>query len=270
MSDVHPELPRPSLPPTWRERLAALTDDLGLTGGRLVTGVVGLVLVGGVAWRIRAPAPAPPEMRLPFAEASPGSTVAPGGTDTPGAPGTPADPDATGTGAAGATAAGLAGTATSTSLPSELVVHVAGAVAAPGVQRLPPGARVVDALDAAGGAATDADLARLNLAAPLADGQMVYVLRLGEEAPPAIAGPVAPSTGAAVSTPSAGVAPVDVNTASAEQLDTLPGIGPSTAAAIIAHREEHGPFTSVEQLLDVRGIGEAKLSQMRDLVVTSG
>jgi competence protein ComEA len=97
------------------------------------------------------------------------------------------------------------------------------------------------------------------------DGQQVYVPKPGEEVPVAAGAGLPGGAGDAGGGPVPG-APVDLNTATAEQLDTLPGVGPATASAIIAHREQHGPFTSVDQLLDVRGIGEAKLEQLRDLV----
>jgi competence protein ComEA len=146
-----------------------------------------------------------------------------------------------------------------------VVVHVVGAVVAPGVQRLPVGARVVDAVEAAGGSTPDADLGRINLAAALADGQQVYVLRMGEAAPPLpVSGGPGGADGGAGAAGAGGL--IDVNTASAAQLDELPGVGPTTAEAIVAHRDEHGPFLAVDDLLDVRGIGEAKLEQLRDLV----
>jgi competence protein ComEA len=138
-------------------------------------------------------------------------------------------------------------------------------VGAPGVQRLPAGSRVVDAGDAAGGALGDADLGRINLAGLLADGQQIYVLRQGEAPPPppAGAGPVADGSAGTAGEVAGGL--VDINQASVDQLDELPGVGPTTAEAIIAHREQHGPFASVDDLIDVRGIGEAKLEQLRDL-----
>lgn len=141
------------------------------------------------------------------------------------------------------------------SVPSgELTVHAAGAVSTPGVYRLPAGSRVSDLLTAAGGASPDADLDQLNLAAPLADGERILVPRRGEV--------IAPSSDAAPSASSK----VDLNTATAEELDKLPGIGPATAEAIIRHRETRGRFRSVTELLEVRGIGEAKLEQLRPLV----
>jgi competence protein ComEA len=150
------------------------------------------------------------------------------------------------------------------SSPAEVYVHVVGAVRTSGVVRLRAGARVLDAITAAGGANADADLARLNLAAPVSDGSRVAVPRVGQEAPPLDPSAVSATPG----TPGSGQAdngPVNLNTASPEQLDALPGIGPATASAIVADREANGPFASVEDLLRVRGIGEAKLAQLRDL-----
>jgi competence protein ComEA len=137
-----------------------------------------------------------------------------------------------------------------------VVVHVVGAVSQAGVEHLAQGSRVVDALDAAGGTAPDADLTNLNLAKVLDDGEQIYVARIGETPPP-VQSPTSP-TG---SPP----AKVNLNTATAADLDELPGVGPATAEAIIAAREEHR-FRSVDDLLDVRGIGDAKLAELRDKV----
>ncbi len=142
-----------------------------------------------------------------------------------------------------------------------------GAVRRPAVVRLVAGSRVVDAIDAAGGAAADADLSRLNLAAVLSDGARVAVPRVGAPAPAVDPGAVSgASSGATGSTGATPAAPVDLNTATAEQLDALPGVGPATAAAIISDRETHGPFRTVNDLGRVRGIGDAKLEQLRKLV----
>jgi len=112
--------------------------------------------------------------------------------------------------------------------------------------------------------AAEADVDRVNLAAPVTDGERVWFPRVGEEAPPvAVPGPGA--GGRTVDDGSAG-GPIDINRATVEELDTLPGIGPSIASAIVEHRERSGPFASVEDLLDVPGIGDAKLAQLRDLV----
>jgi competence protein ComEA len=267
MSDLPPELPRPAPPRTWRDHLAGAIDLFDVSPRRLAVGAVALACVGVVGWRMLAPPDAPAEMRLPFAGSSAGST---GGGDDGSAPADGA-PGAATDGSPGASGASAAGVATS-GLPTELVVHVVGAVAAPGIQRLPPGSRVVDALAAAGDALPDADLARINLAAPLIDGQQVFVPRPGEPAPSTLA-PAGGGTGitgggpggtGATGTAQGGL--VNLNTATAQELEALPGVGPSTAAAIIAHRDANGPFTSVEQLIDVRGIGDAKLEQLRQLV----
>jgi len=144
-----------------------------------------------------------------------------------------------------------------------VTVHVAGAVARPGVIELPPGARVIDAVEAAGGGVPEADLDRMNLAARLVDGQRVLVQRVGE--PPAPAG-------TAGATPAAGAPgaptnePVNVNTATQEQLETLPGIGPVLAQAIIAERDRRGGFRSVNELRDVRGIGDKRFADLESLV----
>lgn len=160
-----------------------------------------------------------------------------------------------------------AGPGPTSTAPADIVVHAAGAVERPGVYRLDASARVGDLLHAAGGATAEADVDRLNLAAPLADGGRVYVPRRGEPDPAApldvdLGG--TPGAGAGAGTPSGRGGKLDLNTATAAQLEELPGIGPATAAAIIEHRERNGPFRSVESLLDVRGIGPAKLEQVRD------
>lgn len=150
-----------------------------------------------------------------------------------------------------------------------ITVHVAGAVVRPGVVTLPEGGRAVDAVAAAGGLAPGADPDRVNLAAPLVDGVRLTIPLVGQPVPVEVVpqGPGNSGQGGTGSSGAAPAGPVDLNTADAGQLDALPGIGPSTAAAIIAHRDENGPFASVDALLDVRGIGEAKLEALRDLVV---
>jgi competence protein ComEA len=138
-----------------------------------------------------------------------------------------------------------------------VVVHVVGAVRRPGLYQLPAGSRVADALEQAGGAAPAADVALVNLAAPLADGQQVVV--------PSRAAAGSGSSGAAGESPSGG-GPVHLNTASIAELDELPGIGPVTAQKIVDHREKHGAFSSVEDLDAIPGVGAAKIEQLRDLV----
>lgn len=142
------------------------------------------------------------------------------------------------------------------------MVHVAGSVALPGVYQLPAGARVIDAVAIAGGAGADAQAEALNLAAPLHDGDRVYVPSLVDE----VAIPVGVTSATAAAGGGAPAGPVDLNRATADELDSLPGVGPSTAAAIIAHRDQHGPFASIDALADVRGIGPTKLESLRGLV----
>ena len=143
-----------------------------------------------------------------------------------------------------------------------LVVDVAGAVRRPGLYRLAPGTRIADALALAGGPAPKADVDLVNLAAPLADGEQVLVPRRGARASAGSSG------GDATAAPPSPTAPVDLNTATAEQLDTLPGVGPVTAQKIIAFRLAHGPFTSVDQLDAIPGIGPARIAELRGLVQT--
>jgi competence protein ComEA len=139
-----------------------------------------------------------------------------------------------------------------------LVVHVAGAVQRPGLVTVLAGARVADVIRAAGGPLPDADIDALNLAAFVTDAGRVYVPREGE----------AVEVPAVVGTPDANGVPlrIDLNVATAAELDRLPGIGPSLAAAVIAYRNTNGPFRSVDALLKVPGIGPAKLEQFRALV----
>jgi len=147
-----------------------------------------------------------------------------------------------------------------------VIVHVAGAVTAPGVYELDTAARVGDAVTLAGGPTADADLDRVNLAAPVVDGVQIHVPRMGE---PALGAPAPIGAAADAGPGDATAALVDLNLAGLDELETLPGIGPATAAAIIAHREEHGPFTSVASLDDVSGIGPARLDALGDLVTVT-
>lgn len=150
-----------------------------------------------------------------------------------------------------------------TAAPSgEVAVHVAGRVRRPGLVRLPAGSRVQDAIRAAGGAATGADLNAINLARKLADGEQIRVPAPGDPAPPP---DPAVTPGGSGTTPSA---PLDLNTATPEQLDTLPGVGEVTASRIITYRSAH-PFTTVDELLEVPGIGQRRFDQLKDLVTVT-
>ena len=193
----------------------------------IVATAVAVVVLGAIAWRSRATAPVvAPPARLP-------ASIAPAGASPVASP-----------------------------APAAVVlVHVAGAVRRPGLYELPAGARVADAIESARGPRATADLSAVNLAEPLVDGQKLDVPRRGE-APVGTPSSVPPSTTA----PSPGAALVDVNVADQATLETIPGIGPVTATAIIGYREEVGGFESVEQLLEVSGIGPATLESIRPYV----
>ncbi len=142
---------------------------------------------------------------------------------------------------------------------AEIVVHVVGAVHKPGLYRLAAGSRIDDAIQKAGGPTGKAQLALINLAASLTDGEQIIVPTRGDQVSPSGAGATGVTEGEA-----AGL--VHLNTATLEQLDSLPGIGPVTAQNILQYREEHGSFTSVDELDAVPGIGPARLDQLRQLV----
>lgn len=136
----------------------------------------------------------------------------------------------------------------------KLVVHVVGAVRRPGLYRLPDRSRIADAIARAGGATRRADLAAVNLAAPVSDGvQVVVPARVAASGGSGSVGPAAPQ------------GPVHLNTATLEQLDGLPGVGPVTAQKIIDYREQHGAFASLDELDAIPGIGPARLEQLREV-----
>lgn len=160
--------------------------------------------------------------------------------------------------------------AATTTTVGEIVVDVVGAVRVPGVVSLSTNARVLDAIRAAGGVAPGADLERLNLAAKLADGARVAVPVVGQPPPAidptAVSGSVDPTAAGSTGANGDPSAPVNVNTATETQLEDLPGIGPTLAAAIVAERERNGPFRSADDLTRVHGIGAGRLAQLRDFV----
>lgn len=150
------------------------------------------------------------------------------------------------------------------SVDTEVYVDVGGAVASPGVYRLKDGARVAQAIDAAGGLTLDADVTGLNRASKVADGQKIYVPKVGEQTVTAGDG----ADGGAAASPGVSNATglVNINTASASELQTLSGIGPSMAQSIIDERTKNGAFASVDDLMRVSGIGEKKLAKIKDCI----
>jgi len=150
--------------------------------------------------------------------------------------------------------------------PAELVVYVCGAVRRPGVVHLPAGARVGDALELAGGPTDKAELSAVNLAAKVGDGQQIVVPeRAASGASAAVPSASAAAGGATAPGATAGTL-VNLNTASLEELETLSGVGPSTAQKILDYRAANGGFTSIEQLMDVPGIGDAKFAAVKDCI----
>ncbi|MGC1206670.1 MAG: helix-hairpin-helix domain-containing protein [Ornithinimicrobium sp.] len=160
-----------------------------------------------------------------------------------------------------------------------MYVHVIGAVSEPGVVEVPSGARVSDVVQSAGGATRSADLSRINLARLVLDGERIWVPVRGEEPPDEAAEPIAPGVAATPDGSAAGSAgageggaaagapvAVDINTADSGVLQTLPGVGPVTAESILAWRTEHGGFSSVEELMEVSGIGPRTLEKLEPLV----
>jgi competence protein ComEA len=193
-------------------------------------------VVAATAWWLLSAPPAPVERSLPRAGVTSTTTAA----------------VSSGSGARPVTSAPAAG-------PTTVVVHVVGAVVRPGVVTVAAGGRVADAVAAAGGPGADAELAGVNLAARLADGQRIVVPRVGQvvAALPVVAGVAGDGR------PSE---PLDLNEATQAQLEDLPGVGPATASAILAQRDRVGRFLRVEDLLEVRGIGPARLEDLRSRV----
>jgi competence protein ComEA len=190
-----------------------------------------VVVCVGAFWLISSPPP-PTEASLPMATST---TVA-------AQPLAPSDP--------------------TTTVPSTVLIHVAGAVIEPGVYELQPGARVRDAIVAAGGPTESADWNAVNLAAVVADATRIYVPVVGEDVP------VDVSIGSGSGPASVPAGPVDVNRATVDELEELPGVGPATATAIVTERERNGPFVDVDDLDRVPGIGPAKIDALRDMATT--
>jgi competence protein ComEA len=263
---------RPSLltvPATLRTGRVSVTSSAVVAVLALVV-ALGCAFVLRVLWAERAAeAKAPTGTNIARGESGDGSAdpvtpevVSRSGPAASGPPGSSGSSAARGAGVAAMTAGASAGQ------PSELVVHVVGQVAKPGLVRLRVGARVADAIEAAGGATGRADLAALNLARALVDGEQVLVPKPGEQLP-ASAGPSSPGgegTGGAVGAAGSATGLVNLNTADVTVLESLPGVGPVLAQRIVDWRTEHGRFTSVEELGEVSGIGDKMLSQLRSKV----
>ncbi len=224
---------RPPDPATRQRTVPALVPSRRAVTGLVLVVVVAVLVALVVVWRAQPAAQAAPRVQ----REAPSSAGADAVASSP--------PNAT-------VAAGD---------QPEVVVHVVGAVRHPGLVRLAAGSRVADAVRAAGGATDRARTASVNLARPLVDGEQVVVQRRGT-GPAVIAAPVA-GAAAAVPGPSA---PVDLNGATLEALDGLPGIGPVLAQRVLDWRTAHGRFSAVDELGEVSGIGEATLSDLRPLV----
>lgn len=183
----------------------------------------------------------------------------------------PAPASGVGNGGAGPASSGGATSGGDTAGSGQIVVDVDGAVAHPGLYKLPPDSRVQAALAAAGGLSPQADAHRINRAAKLHDGQKLYVLSQGESTPPLAASSGQGCEGQACTSAEGGLSGsdpegqglVNINTANAAQLTQLPGVGPAIAQKIIDYRTANGPFTSVDDLTKVPGIGAAKLAQIK-------
>ena len=183
----------------------------------------------------------------------------------------PAPASGVGNGGAGPASSGGATSGGDTAGSGQIVVDVDGAVAHPGIYKLPPDSRVQAALAAAGGLSPQADAHRINRAAKLHDGQKLYVLSQGESTPPLAASSGQGCEGQACTSAEGGLSGsdpegqglVNINTANAAQLTQLPGVGPAIAQKIIDYRTANGPFTSVDDLTKVPGIGAAKLAQIK-------
>ncbi len=205
------------------------------------------------------PPPAEPDGATSSGQAGSTGSTAPGGAETEGpAAGSPA--------LGSAPSESLAPGSEAPGPATEVVVHVAGRVLHPGVVRLPLGARVVDAVAAAGGVTAGADPARINLARALADGEQVLVLAEGEPAPSASPSADLPAALGGPTRPGGGLAMINLNSATLADLDTLPGVGPVLAQRILDWRKSNGRFTSVDELREITGVGEKRLADLRGRV----
>ena len=219
-----------------------------------------LALAAAVLVSLLTPAGASATLERPAATAEGGAPAGPRQGD-PNASGSPTPPAEAGLADPGATAAPA-----TDAQARPVLVHVLGAVAAPGLFELRAGARVVDAVAAAGGLAPGADQARLNLARVVVDGEQLYVPAVGEVIPLAVVPPGATASGPGGAASAAPPAVVDLNTATLRDLDTLPRIGPGLAQRILDWRHANGGFSAPEDLLEVPGIGDRTFEGLRERV----
>jgi competence protein ComEA len=243
-------LPRPPAPRHAAERPRAETGLWGLSAQHVtVAALLVVALVVAAAWWALRSVPQTHPVQVTSERLMPS-------TQTPGPPSSPAHPassNSAGDGAVGGSGPPTAG--------ARLVIDVAGKVRHPGIVELPAGSRVVDAIAAAGGARPGVSLTSLNLARLLVDGEQIVV---GVEIP--FGGATGGSSAGQATGSPASISPVNLNTATAEELDTLPDIGPVTAQAILQWRADNGPFSSIDELLEVSGIGTATLADVRPYV----
>jgi competence protein ComEA len=235
------------LAPAGARPLVPTRPHLGAAQVGLVALVVALGLVLSAWWLVQASGDGPGEAAPPRVNATQPATQPATPSPAPSAAASLGPSAAPSPGAVGSSQDATGGSGES------IVVDVVGKVRRPGIAVLPPGARVVDAVEAAGGVRRGVDPATVNMARLLSDGEQVVV----GGPPGSQAGPPAPTSG-----PAPGGGLVNLNTADQAALETLPGVGPVTAAAILEWRAEHGAFTAVEELLEVSGIGDATLAEI--------
>jgi competence protein ComEA len=200
--------------------------------GYIMLSLIFAIVFGGYVAYDRRPQPEPIEIAVPSPESLP--------TDIPAA----------------------------TASPAPITVHIAGEVLRSGVYALSAGSRLIDAVRAAGGLGPEADEGRCNLAQVLSDGQHIYIPRIGTPAPPdptslPVPAHVAADAGGDLSS---SAARVNINTATSGELETLPGIGPTLAQRIIAYRREHGPFVDPADIVEVKGIGPSRYTELCDMI----
>lgn len=247
------EVPRPAASVHWSERVRALRSHPKISSGAVILAATTL----GLVWHQNAGSTPSVSARTSTSSAGSVRTVA-SGTAEPAKGSTTEKSSAPAPRGSGAKDA-----------KSSLVVHIAGAVLAPGIRTLANTSRLADAIAAAGGARLDADLDRVNLAAPIEDGSRIFVPIIGQPIPAVVNTSAGASGGAShseLSGSGTATALVNLNTATQAELESLPGVGPSLAQAILEQRESSGGFTSVDQLRSVHGIGDKRFSDLADKV----